>query len=234
MNALLGGLLPWAYSQGDRAKRYVGGLLSDPVGTMEQTGGLLMDRHREHQNVMAQAFSDPNRPFKVTNQNALLNAINNGMGLLGPAPVGMTVKSAAMGKGYQGADEGPNYQISHKPMTVEGGAARLHDLESVFGPDIYGANARQFFGSGGADVWGQAERATLRKMAELRGKPDAMVTIYRGVPDGVNAINSGDWVTLDPRVAREYGRVISMQVPASHITSWPDSLLEFGYFPSTK
>lgn len=124
----------------------------------------------------------------------------------------------------------PTYQIEHRPMTDAGGAARLHDLTPAFGEDVYGKNALQFFGSGDP-----RERATLSILSRLRGKPDEMVSIFRGVPDNTGAqINPGDWVTLDRNAAADYGNVIEMKVPASHITSWPDSLLEFGYFPPAK
>lgn len=118
------------------------------------------------------------------------------------------------------------YQIEHKPMRIEGGAAPLHDLLQSFGDDIYGKNALQYYGSGDA-----REKYALQVMAKVRGNPEAKVTIYRGVPDGVEKINPGDWVTIHPDVAKDYGKVIKMDVPASHITSWPDSLLEFGYYP---
>jgi hypothetical protein len=122
------------------------------------------------------------------------------------------------------------YQLEHKPMTIAGGAAPLHDVESVFGPDIFSKNALQYFGGG--DVYARQEKAVIDLMRKVKGNPNAMVTIYRGVPDGVNKINAGDWVTLDPKIAELYGRkVLKMDVPASHVTSWPDSLLEFGYYP---
>lgn len=124
----------------------------------------------------------------------------------------------------------PAYQIEHRPMTDTGGAARLHDLTPAFGEDVYGKNALQFFGSGDP-----RERATLGILSRLRGKPDEMVSIFRGVPDNTSGqINPGDWVTLDRNVAADYGKVVEMKVPASHVTSWPDSLLEFGYFPPEK
>lgn len=119
-----------------------------------------------------------------------------------------------------------SYQIDHKPMTVDGGAALLHDLEASFGPDIYTKNALQFFGSGDP-----REKQILKILSSVKGNPNAMIDIYRGVPEGVTGINAGDWVTLSPEIARDYGNVIKMKVPASHITSWPDSLLEFGYYP---
>jgi hypothetical protein len=120
-----------------------------------------------------------------------------------------------------------NYQIAHKPMTDAGGAARLHDLVPAFGEDVYGKNALQYFGSGD-----QRERTVLGILGKVRGKPDELVTVYRGVPNEATGINPGDWVTLLPKVAADYGpKVVSMKVPARDITSWADSLLEFGYYP---
>lgn len=117
--------------------------------------------------------------------------------------------------------------ISHRPMTIEGGASTLDNLLTSFGPDIYTKNALQYFGSG--DL---REKKVVDIIRSLRGKPDELVQIYRGVPENVEDIAHGDWITLLPEVAAEYGpKVLSATVPAKHITSWPDSLLEFGYYP---
>lgn len=100
MAGLLGGVLPWAYSQGDRLKRHVNGLLSDPMGSLEQTAGLLMDKHREHQALQAQAFADPQRPFKVTDQEALGGMVDQMMaGPMGFAPAGMAKLVKPLGTG---------------------------------------------------------------------------------------------------------------------------------------
>ena len=120
------------------------------------------------------------------------------------------------------------YRIAHRPMKDAGGAARLHDLTKSFPEDVYGPQALQFYGSGDP-----REKSVIRTLRALRGKPDAEITIYRGVPkDAPGIINKGDWVTLSPEVAKDYGeQVISMKVKAKDVTSWADSLLEFGYFP---
>lgn len=122
----------------------------------------------------------------------------------------------------------PKYGGAHRPMTIEGGAAAAHDLTATFGKDIYGPKALQYFGSGDP-----REKNVLRVLTQIRGKPDAEVTIYRGIPKGAaGEFNAGDWVTLDKAVAADYGeQVISKKVKAKDITSWADSLLEFGYYP---
>lgn len=121
------------------------------------------------------------------------------------------------------------YGMSHRPMTEVGGASRLFDLTPSFGEDVYTKNALQYFGSGDP-----RESTVLRVLQNVRNKPEADVTIYRGVPGNApDIINPGDWVTLDKRVAYEYGpKVVKMTVKAKDLTSWPDSLLEFGYYPS--
>lgn len=130
-------------------------------------------------------------------------------------------------KGVQKAVD--TYGMSHRPIAEAGGASRLFDLTPSFGEDIYTKNALQYFGSGDP-----RENSVLRIMRSVRNNPDAEVTIYRGVPENApNVINPGDWVTLDKRVADEYGpKVVEMKVKAKDITSWPDALLEFGYFPT--
>lgn len=121
-----------------------------------------------------------------------------------------------------------DYGMMHRPMSVEGGAARLFEPEKSFGEEIFTKNALQYFGSGD-----MREKSIINLMREIRGNPDAEVTIYRGMPKGVGkSINVGDWVTLDKNVAKEYGpNVIEKKVKARDITTWPDSLLEFGYYP---
>lgn len=130
--------------------------------------------------------------------------------------------------------ENKDYRIQHRPMKIESGSSWIYDLTPSFGEDIYGPNAIQFFGSGDP-----REAKIIRLLKSIRGNQNAQVTIYRGVPiEAPDEINSGDWVTLDKSVAQQHadllksGKVISKTVPASHVTGWADSLLEFGYFPS--
>lgn len=72
-------------------KRNVNGLLADPRNKLEEVVGLLADSSQRQQNLLGQAFADPKEPFKITNQNALGQAVNGLLsGPLGFAPVGMT------------------------------------------------------------------------------------------------------------------------------------------------
>lgn len=84
------GLLGEIFSQGDRAKRFVGGLLGDPIGTMAQTAGLLGDFRRDDQTLNARAFADPANPLRVTDPSAM-HQLGDRMlaGPLSMAPVGM-------------------------------------------------------------------------------------------------------------------------------------------------
>ena len=126
----------------------------------------------------------------------------------------------------RGAGDVTRYGLEHRPMTVKGGASTLDDLTPAFGEDIYSPNAMQYFGSGDP-----REKEVLRILAQVRNNPEAPVRIYRGAPDGVTDINPGDWVTLSRDAASDYGNILEMDVPASHVTGWADSLLEQGYYP---
>lgn len=121
----------------------------------------------------------------------------------------------------------PKYQGSHKPMSQKDGAAPIHDMTRVLPDDFYSPKGLSFYGSGD-----DREKTVFNVLQRVRDKPDAMVTIYRGVPEGVpQKINNGDWVTLSPDYASDYGQVVSMKVPARHLAGNGDSLLEQGYFP---
>lgn len=57
-------------------------------------------------------------------------------------------------------------------------------------------------------------------LTDLGFDPEEEITIYRGVPKGIKDINSGDWVTANERLAKDYagtGDVISMKVKAKDL-----------------
>jgi uncharacterized ParB-like nuclease family protein len=89
--ALLGGLLPAIYSGADQLKRGVYGLLTNPMQSIDNTASGLIGSRLQRQDLMNQAFANPDRPFQVTNQNALGQLGENVLtGELGIAPIGMT------------------------------------------------------------------------------------------------------------------------------------------------
>ena len=208
------------YSYGDGLKRQLNSFIADPGGTIN----LGVQRLKDQQNGLINAMQTA---YPMAGQDSVLNT---------PAQQGVARSSLAdygTQVGMAGMTQTPkDYGIGHRPMSDAGGASRLHDLTTSYGEDIYGPNALQYFGSGDP-----REKSTLQILQSLRNKPDAPVSIYRGVPSNATdaAIGHGDWVTLDPKVAADYGsKVLQMQVPASHVTAWPDAMLEYGYFPPVK
>jgi hypothetical protein len=132
MAGLLSDVLPFLYSQGDRAKRYVGGLLSDPMGSLEQTGGGLLDAHRAQQGLLAQAFSNQARPFQVTDKQAMGQAAQNMLaGPLGMAPAGITA--------WHGSPHVFDKFDSSKIGTGEGAQAYGHGLYLAENPGVAGS-----------------------------------------------------------------------------------------------
>lgn len=90
MAGLLDGVLPAIYSAGDRAKRQLSGLLSDPLGSLQLAFGKAYDDLGALDTLQQQAFSDPRRPLAVTDQaafNKLSDAYLNGV--MNFAPIGM-------------------------------------------------------------------------------------------------------------------------------------------------
>jgi len=134
-----------------------------------------------------------------------------------------------------------SYRIQHQPSPDD---ATLNDLTEMFGEDIYGPNAAQYYGAG---MTGESEVLNIFK--KVRGNPEAKVTIYRVVPASADQINAGDWVTISKAAADEMNnseflgvdssgnpqesKIISKVVMAKEVT-WPgDSMQEQGYFPSS-
>ena len=64
---------------------------------------------------------------------------------------------------------------------------------------------------------------TADVILSAKGNPEATVTIYRAVPEGVDEIDAGDWVALSPEYAGTHirpgvpGKVISKQVTAKEV-----------------
>ena len=128
-----------------------------------------------------------------------------------------------------------DYQGRHTPPAD---SPPMHDLLAggELPVDIY-AEPRYYLHTGEP---GEAPetRAALRR---ARGNPEALVTIYRAAPPGVERINAGDWVTTERSYAEQHARdphdpakdwpVLWMDVPARMIRWGGNDLLEWGYWP---
>jgi len=98
MSGLLGGVLPAIFSQADRAKRYIGGLLADPVGRMQQAGGQAVDDLSKLGLLSEQAFNDPRNPMKLQDNAAARQLTDTYLNsVMNFAPVGVTRKVGEMG-----------------------------------------------------------------------------------------------------------------------------------------
>lgn len=149
---------------------------------------------------------------------------------------GMVPKRSAKDKSYltRISSEGDyGYRnMQHRPPTAETGAP-LHDLTgggNIYPDDIYTKPRIYDFGEPG---YREVHQLALR----VRGKPDAMVDIYRSGPKP--EINPGDWVSpsyenargqgLHPTDASQDLPVWHARVPAKFLHTQGDSLPEFGY-----
>jgi hypothetical protein len=209
------------YSAIDTAKRRGGDFLQNPGTSLQQMLGNANDRARAL-NEQDRAATDEflatrklNGPLQMQSAMDMAGAYN---------PIGMTAKLS-------------EYGMSHRPMTIQQGAAPLHDLSNAFDDTIYSKAGLQNYGTGSPRL----DQEALRIFGKVKGNPEAEVTIYRAVPKGesVKKINPGDWVTVSKEYAMEHGegtlggkyKIISQKVPAKHVTTNADSILEQGYYP---
>jgi hypothetical protein len=93
MAGLLDGVLPYLFSRGDWAKRQLGGLLTDPMGTAEQSAGLLLDSANRQRGLLDTAFPDKQMGF---------------------APAGVTVFRAGAPRGMTADAGGPTFYATEK------------------------------------------------------------------------------------------------------------------------
>lgn len=87
-----------------------------------------------------------------------------------------------------------DYQIQHRAPGDDGYSHPIAEARQAFGPDILEA----------PDLYGSSDEQTMTQLrAALEGADT--VRIYRAVPQGVTAINDGDWVTLSREYAHDHG-----------------------------
>ena len=131
-----------------------------------------------------------------------------------------------------------DYRMEHSAPTSDGGAP-LHELTLLYPADVYGPGGAQLYNFGGTEDAAMHEEMG-RIINEVRGNPDAEVTIYRAVPKNVDEINEGDWVTPVRAYAEFHGegpmkgdyKIIESTVRAGDVFTDANSLLEWGYSPT--
>lgn len=134
-----------------------------------------------------------------------------------------------------------SYRGSHTAPSSEFGAP-LHDLTGggqMYPADVYSAKAAQYYGTGNK----KADIEAFNLVKQVRGNPDAEVTMYRAVPKNtdITNINAGDWVTLSKDYAKNHGesvlngdyKILSKKVKAKELWTNADSIHEFGYQPES-
>lgn len=170
MPGLLNGLLPYIYSRADAAKRGMFDALANPVDHVQRTLGLLTDAANEYQQTQAQAFADPQNPFKVTDENALNKLNGQTFGLLNFAPMGIIDTKALQAK-YPSVDfsllqskDGGNASLSKLVVPKD---ARNQGVGSAFMQDLTQA----------ADADGAT--LTLTPASDFGGSKNRLVEFYR-------------------------------------------------------
>lgn len=132
------------------------------------------------------------------------------------------------------AEETDDYRMRHQaPTRADDFGSPATDIGTEMMPGFY--ENPNLYGSG----YAQADKESRSVLVSIKDKPEAPVTIYRAVPEGADAINPGDWVTLSPTYAQEHlrsnltngGKVISMTIPAKDLWFDGNSINEFGYDP---
>ena len=151
----------------------------------------------------------------------------------------LTVPDYQLYKDYYGYTDNFSYRGGHQILKDETTSPLHNLLESESIPrDIY--SGMKYY----ADLKADTYKESAKVINSVKGNPKADVIIYRAVPNGVNRINSGDWISLSKTYAVEHGMdayeetrdmpVISMKVKAEDIYWDGNDINEFAYFPKVK
>lgn len=129
------------------------------------------------------------------------------------------------------------YRGSHQPDTDgDETAIRFHELDKAM-PGFYD-KPHHYIHSSVSDIYGASEAKQAAMSA--RGNPEADVTIHRAVPNGVDTINPGDWVSTSRKYAVHHGTrsnlpegqqstILTRTAKAKHISFGGNDGYEFGY-----
>lgn len=134
-----------------------------------------------------------------------------------------------------------DYRGQHAAPIKDSGAP-LWKLDDIYPEDFYSNKGAQYYGDGAEPA---RDAMIVRQMQSMKGRPNAPVTIYRAVPKSVptkEALNTGDWITLDRQYAKEHGegalngdyKIVSKTVKARDLFTNGDSIYEMGYDPQPR
>lgn len=136
------------------------------------------------------------------------------------------------------AEESPEfYKDQHTaPTRDKDGTTSIDNLTEIYPKDIYSKDAARLYGHGEK----AKDDIAMYLLRKIKGNPDAKVTIYRSIPEDIDAdINPGDWVTITKAYAKEHGdarfdgkyKLLEKEVKASDIITDGNSIHEQGYDP---
>ena len=124
---------------------------------------------------------------------------------------------------------GKDYKLQHKAPTS---GSPIYDLTTggIYPNDFYETMEYYYGGEPGL-----SEGVSI--IRRVRGKAEDKIKVYRAVPEGIEVINDGDWVTTSRKYAEahainDYGedmKVISKVVRAKELYNDGSSLMEYGY-----
>lgn len=140
-----------------------------------------------------------------------------------------------------------SYRGQHSAPTNDGFAQNLGNAVGTMYPaDVTGPNGVHYYGSGDPSLRADEARAISIMARAVRGhelgRTGGQVTVYRAVPKDAprGGINPGDWVTPSRKYAAMHGtsnlngkfKIREAIVPADHLYTDANSLLEWGYDPN--
>ena len=189
----------------------------------------LARREKEVDELIKSADINKNNPNRDSKGRFTFGAggSQGGGGAAGP---GTEAEQAGAAEPYEETDD---YRMRHQaPTRADEFGSPATDVEEMM-PGFY--KNPKVYGSG----YAQSDKESRAAIVAIQGKPNAPVTIYRAVPESVDKINPGDWVTLSPTYAKEHlrsnvsgGKILSQVIPAKDLWFDGNSVNEFGYDPT--
>ena len=165
------------------------------------------------------------------NSQALITAteIIDGVERLTFADGGTMDMPFSLGRAAGGSFSIGDYRIPHRPNPDGPRAFNLAE-DNLMPADVY--EHPEWYSAMGKKVIAE----TMKQLRAVKGKADALLTIYRAGP--VGEMNPDDWVSLSKEYARTHAeaqdpegyKVWQADVPAADVRWAMDDISEFGYF----